>query len=62
MSDFIISIIGNKIFSEIINEIKLFSKFKIKNYFLFRKKKNFPLPQKNFSKKNFTGFHQSNIL
>ena len=32
MSDFIISIIGNKIFSEIINEIKLFSKFKIKYY------------------------------
>jgi len=32
MSNFIISIIGNKIFSEIINEIKLFSKFKIKYY------------------------------
>ena len=32
MSNFIISIIGNKIFSEIINEMKLFSKFKIKYY------------------------------
>jgi len=32
MSNFIISIIGNKIFSEIISEIKLFSKFNIKYY------------------------------
>ena len=32
MSDLIISIFGNKIFLEIINEIKLFSKFKIKYY------------------------------
>ncbi len=29
MSDYTISIFGNKIFSEILNEIKLFSKFKI---------------------------------
>ena len=32
MSDLTISIFGNKIFLEIINEIKLFSKFKIKYY------------------------------
>ena len=32
MDNFTISIFGNKIFFEIINEIKLFSKFKIKYY------------------------------
>ena len=32
MSNLTISIFGNKIFLEIINEIKLFSKFKIKYY------------------------------
>ena len=32
MNDFTISIIGNKIFFEIINELKLFSKFNIKFY------------------------------
>ena len=32
MSKFTISIFGNKIFLEIINEIELFSKFKIKYY------------------------------
>ena len=32
MNDFTISIIGNKIFFEIINELKLFSKFSIKFY------------------------------
>ena len=32
MNEFTISIIGNKIFYEIINEIKLFSKYKIKFY------------------------------
>ena len=32
MSNFTISIFGNKIFLEIINETKLFSKFKIKYY------------------------------
>ena len=32
MNDFTISIIGNKIFFEIINELKLFSKFSIKYY------------------------------
>ena len=32
MTDLTISIFGNKIFSEILNEIKLFSKYKIKYY------------------------------
>ena len=32
MSNLTISIFGNKIFSEILSELKLFSKFKIKNY------------------------------
>ena len=32
MTDFTISIFGNKIFSEILNEMKLFSKYKIKYY------------------------------
>ena len=32
MNDFTISIIGNKIFFEIINELKLFSKFSVKFY------------------------------
>ena len=32
MTDFIISIFGNKIFSEILNEMKLFSKYKIEYY------------------------------
>ena len=32
MSNLTISIFGNKVFLEIINEIKLFSKFKIKYY------------------------------
>ena len=32
MNDFTISIIGNKIFFEIISELKLFSKFNIKFY------------------------------
>ena len=32
MSNFTISIFGNKIFSEILDEIKLFSKFEIKHY------------------------------
>ena len=32
MNDFTISIIGNKIFFEIISELKLFSKFSIKFY------------------------------
>ena len=32
MSNLTISVFGNKIFLEIINEIKLFSKFKIKYY------------------------------
>jgi len=32
MDNFTISIFGNKIFFEIINELKLFSKFKIKHY------------------------------
>ena len=32
MSNFTISVFGNKIFLEIINEIKLFSKFQIKYY------------------------------
>ena len=32
MNDFTISIIGNKIFFEVINELKLFSKFNIKFY------------------------------
>ena len=32
MTDFIISIFGNKIFSEILSEMKLFSKYKIKYY------------------------------
>ena len=32
MNDFTISIIGNKIFFEIINEIKLFSKYQFKHY------------------------------
>ena len=32
MNNLTISIVGNQIFSEIINELKLFSKFKIKFY------------------------------
>ena len=32
MSNFTISILSNKIFSEIVREIKLFSKYKIKYY------------------------------
>ena len=32
MTDLTISIFGNKIFSEILNEMKLFSKYKIKHY------------------------------
>ena len=32
MSIFTISIFGNKIFSEILNEMKLFSKYKIEYY------------------------------
>ena len=45
MNNLTISIFGNKIFLEIINEIKLFSKFKVKYYeefkFMQKDAKNF---------------------
>ena len=41
MSNLTISIFDNKIFLEIVNEIKLFSKFKIKKDVVFLSKKDF---------------------